>query len=203
MKIDFEVWAQLFLADDDAERVRNFFIRDVGVKQKYVLKRLHMTLYHARRQLRGLHTGVEAVSVVVPASDTRFMVMAPGGENPRPNIDPATRKVGVRVQWQSTAMPQIQALRQRFIALESPRVLGNRARSTARTSAFGARSFQAHMALLRAGSGVPNDLTQIGAPFRENLGNLRFDRFLVEAICLTSGDTQAFAKVDEQHESDA
>ena len=126
-----EVWAQLFLSDEDAERIRNFLVNDIGIKPKFVLKRLHTTLYHARRPMPGLKTGVDPVKVVVPASDTRFMVLAPGGENPRPNLDPAIRKVGVRVQWQSQAMPDIQRLRER-LEIHAPATLRSCSRNSNR-----------------------------------------------------------------------
>jgi hypothetical protein len=204
MKLNFEVWAQLFLADEDSEKIRRFFIDEAGIKPKFLLKRLHMTLYHARRPLRGLPNSLDATNIVVPASDTRFMVMAPGGENPRPNLNPAQRKVGIRVQWQSAAMPAIQALRQRLIDFESPAVLGNRPRSTARTSAFGARSFQAHVGLIRAGSGIDQDLSLLGAPFRAKVGDLRFDRFLIETVCLTAEASTAITNAGHgDHASDA
>jgi len=195
MTTRFEVWAQLILASEDSERVRSFLMDEAGIKPKFLLKRLHLTIYHARRPMRSLLDCEETVNIIVPASDTRFMVMAPGGENPRPNIDPAYRKVGIRIQRQSVAMAEIQALRQRLIEYETPVVLGNRPRSTARTSAFGARSFQAHLGLIRAGSGVNRDLTLLGAPFRARVGNLRFDRFLIENVSHTS-EGESGAQVD-------
>ena len=101
-------------------------------------------------------------------------------------------------------MPTIQALRQRLIDYETPEILGNRQRSTARTSAFGARSFQAHLGLIRAGSGIDQDLTLLGAPFRAKVGDLRFDRFLIETVCLRSEDSSAReATTHTKHASDA
>jgi hypothetical protein len=181
-KTQFEVWAQLLLSDKDVARVREFLSQGMGIKPKYVVSRLHMTLYHARRPMPDLVVGVEEVNVIVPASQTRFMVMAPGGENPRPEFEPAKRKVGIRVQKQSQAMPQLQALRRRLIRHETPAVLGRRERSTARTSAFGARSFQPHMTLIRAGSGIQFDLKPLGDAFRSAIDELRFDRYLIEQV---------------------
>jgi hypothetical protein len=178
----FEVWAQLLLSDADCERLREFSIQTLGIKPRHVVKRMHITVYHARRPMPGLSSTLETVSVVVSASETRFMVMAPGGENPRPHLDPAARKIGIRVHRQSLAMPQIQDLRQRLLEYETPDVLGKRSPSTHRSNAFGARSFQPHMTLLRAGSGVNQDLTLIGVPFRQKVGDLHFDRFQIEIV---------------------
>ena len=186
MRLNFEVWAQLFLSENDCERVRSFLIDHEGIRPKHVMKRLHITVYHARRPMPALRTGSEPVCLILPAEETRFMVMAPGGENPRPELDPAVRKIGIRIQWQSSAMPAIQAFRQHLIAHETSSVLGNRKKSTRRTSAFGARSFQPHMVLLRAGSGDFQSLSMLGKRFRSSVGDLHFDRFVIESVCLTS-----------------
>lgn len=178
----FEVWAQLLLSDKDCERLREFLVNRFSIKPKHIVRKMHITVYHARRQMIGLQTIVEPVRIVLPGNDTRFMVLAPGGENPRPNLAPAHRKVGIRVQRQSAAMPLILSLRERLLHYETPEVLGARQPSTHRTSAFGARSFQPHMALLRAGSGVHHDLTVLGEPFRKHVGDLIFDRFQIEVV---------------------
>lgn len=182
-KLKFEVWAQLFLADQDCDRVRDFLINEAGIRRKHVLKKMHLTVYHSRRPMHELTTGVRSISIVVPTAETRFMVLWPGGENPRPEIDPGNRKVGVRVQWQSRSMTQIQLLRRELIAKETSEILGNRSPSGKRRSAFGARSFQPHIALIRAGSGIGRDLSLLGEKFRSEIGNLTFDRFLVEMVC--------------------
>jgi hypothetical protein len=177
-----EVWAQLLLCDENRARIHEFFVSEFGVKARCIVRRMHMTVYHARRPMPGVLATSEPAGVVVPAAETRFMVMAPGGENPRPGLDPARRKVGIRVHKQSVALPSILAFRERLSRHETWRVLGRRAPSTHRSSAFGARHFQPHMAVLRAGSGVGRDLKRIGVRFRQMLGILRFDTFVVEVV---------------------
>jgi hypothetical protein len=182
-----EVWAQLFLSREDCSRIRDFFLSEFGIKPRYVIRNMHITVYHARRPMPGLAPVSEPASVVLAASETRFMVMAPGGENPRPELDPGKRKVGIRVHRKSSALPSILGYRDRLLGHETEGVLGRRSPSTHRTNAFGARHFQPHMAILRAGSGVDRDLRTIGVPFRRALGNLTFDRFAIEVVTLTSG----------------
>ena len=181
-RVTFEVWARLILSQRDCDRIRDFLVFDLGVKPEFVVRRMHVTVYHARRPMFGLTPLTQRAHVVIPASETRFMVMAPGGENPRPNLDPAKRKVGIRIKRNTESMAQIIHLRERLLQYETRVVLGSRSPSTRRTSAFGARSFQAHMAILRAGSGIHGDLTGIGLPFREQLGDFLFDRFEVEVV---------------------
>ena len=175
-----EVWAQLYLSGEDSLRVRDFFVSEFGIKPRFVIRNMHITVYHARRQMPGVAPMSETAGVVLAASETRFMVMGPGGENPRPEVDPGQRKVGIRVHKQSAALPSILKYRDRLLKYETERVLGRRSPSTHRTNAFGARHFQPHMAILRAGSGVDHDLKIVGIPFREALGNLTFDKFAID-----------------------
>lgn len=181
-RLRHEVWAQLFLCDADSERLRKFMMDRFGMRSRCIVGKMHITVYHARRLMNDLEPTVESVRIVLPASETRFMVMAPGGENPRPNLIPGQRKVGIRVQRRSVAMPLILGLRERLLKYETPDVLGSRRPSTHRTNAFGARSFQPHMTVLRAGSGVDHDLTTLGNPFREHVGDLTFDRFEIDVV---------------------
>jgi hypothetical protein len=198
-----EVWAQLLLSNADCELVRKFLIEEQHFKPKHVVKNMHITVYHARRPMLGVDSLLEEISLSVPVSDTRFMVMAPGGENPRLDLEPAYRKVGIRVQWQSAAMTEIQKYRERLTKHETPEVLGRRRPSKRRTSAFGARSFQAHMSLLRAGSGVHRDLTIIGQAFRSQLSALHFDRFIIEVVHGSCRPQMALQKTDNYGGDDA
>jgi hypothetical protein len=178
----FEVWAYLNPSSTDEERIRNLLIQTIGLPAKYVVRRMHLTVYHARRRLPDLEALTEDASVLLPAQDIRFMVRAPGGENPRPELDPSANKVGVRVHKQSSAGPLIQSYRARLLAYETPTVLGDRKPSTARTSAFGARHFQPHMTLLRSGSGIERDLTMIGEEFRRSFDVFKFDMFTIKLV---------------------
>jgi hypothetical protein len=177
-----EVWAQLFLCDADCARIRDFFVSEFGVKPRCLVRNMHITVYHARRPMPGVTSVSESARVVLAASETRFMVMAPGGENPRAELDPGKRKAGIRVHRQSAALPTILEFRERLLQRETEWVLGNRSPSTHKTNAFGARHFQPHMAVLRAGTGIDRDLKLIGVPFRESLGDLMFDRFVIDVV---------------------
>jgi hypothetical protein len=177
-----EVWAKLALSADDVARVHRFFTEEVGVKPNRLVERMHVTVYHSRRPMPSVRPLSESARVVLPAVETRFMVMAPGGENPRPELDPALLGVGIRVHRQSAALPEILEYRRRLLVCENRRVLGSRAPSTDKASAFGARAFQAHMSILRPGSHVDRDLTAIGKRFRESMGDLVFDGFAVDVV---------------------
>lgn len=186
-----EVWAQLFLCAEDRVRVHDFFVSEFGIKARCIVRNMHITVYHARRPMPGVVPISEPTELILSAAETRFMVLAPGGENPHPDLDPARRKVGIRVHRQSAALPFILALRERLLQHETWRVLGRRPPSTHRSNAFGARHYQPHMAVLRAGSGIGRDLKQLGVPFRQRLGDLRFDRFEVEVVGPPAGGAAA------------
>jgi hypothetical protein len=108
-RLTIEVWAQLCLARSDCERIRHFLVSEVGVKPRTVVRKMHLTVYYARRPLPGVVSIAAPAHVILPAEDTRFMVLAPGGENPRPELEPGHRKVGIRVHRQSKAAAAIQA----------------------------------------------------------------------------------------------
>ena len=177
-----EVWAQLLLSESDRSRIQDFLVSAVGVKPSRVVRNMHLTVYYARRPIPGVVSTVEPAGVLVPAQETRFMVMAPGGENPRPELEPGKRKVGIRIRRGTSAFALILGFRARLLEFETKAVLGKRPPSTQRRNAFGARYFQPHMALLRAGSGIDGDLTKIGKAFREVLGTLTFDTFVIDVV---------------------
>jgi hypothetical protein len=174
-----EVWAMLNLSQRDRDRIADFLTDRWGVAADKVVEHMHLTVYHARRLMPGVSSSRVPASVVLPAADTRFMVMAPGGENPRHELDPGRRKVGVRVRRQSPCFAEIMSFRERLLLFETQDVLGSRKPSSRNSNAFGARHFQAHMSLLLAGSGVPRDLTPLGTSFREAFDEFTFDQFRV------------------------
>lgn len=177
-----DVWAQLYLREKDRLRIRDHFIKKLKIKSRYIVKKMHISVYYARRPMPGLESVSETASVILPASETRFMVMAPGGENPRAELEPNASMVGFRVHKQSKVLPMILSYRGRLLRYETDEVLGRRSPSTLKTNAFGARYFQPHMVILEPGSGIERDLKIIGIPFREEVGNLTFDRFEIKVI---------------------
>ena len=185
-----EIYAQLLLRKSDEHEVGEFFSREMGVSQHYIARSLHITVYYARRPLAGLVDSYEIASVSVPVSETRFMVMAPGGENPRQEYVPAYRKVGVRVKRTSAAMPAIFSFRERLLAFETNDTLLGRKPSTRWRNAFGSRHFQPHMTLPCAGSGIGRDLFAVGRAFRSAFHVLEFDRFVVRNYPVSRPSTQ-------------
>jgi hypothetical protein len=154
-----EVWAELVLSVADRNRVRRFLTREFEVERDSIVSRMHLTVYYSRRPMHDVRSISEPASVILPAGETRFMVLAPGGENPRPNLEPARRKVSIRVHRQSVAIAQILKYRRRLLAHETEAVLGNRKASNHRRNAFGARHFQPHVTMLLPGNGSRPDET--------------------------------------------
>ena len=176
----WNIWAMLFLSDDDAYRVREFFTKDVGVKPGRIIANPHLTVYHSRRPMPGLRSTKERASLILAAADTRFMVMYPGGENPRDELDPGKLPVGIRIRRKCETQSTLFNYRERCLRFETRRVLGSRPSSDHRTNAFGARSFQPHVTLLKAWSGIDRDLTKVGELFRSRFDKFTFDRFVIE-----------------------
>src|SRR4051812_38802902 len=108
------VWAMLFVAKESEKAIHRFLTQQMGLPPALLHERLHLSVYHARRAIHGLTDHEEPVAIEVAAEDLRFMAMMPGGENPRPEIDPARCHIGVRVRLSSAATQPIHAFRSRF-----------------------------------------------------------------------------------------
>jgi len=173
------VWALLMVRPDSEAKLHDFLVAELGIRRRFLRRQLHLTLYHARRPLPGLAPEEMPVDIQVPASRFRLMAMAPGGENPRPDVDMARVSIGLRVNRAASEADAIFRLRSRFYLHETPRVLGQRKPSHHRRSAFGARSYQPHINLIWGGSGLDPDLTKAGTLFRALGPLVAFDRLVV------------------------
>lgn len=169
----------LFVAGESSKAIESFFVEELGINPKYLHSKLHLTVYHARRRLSGLDSYQEPHRAEVATSDLRFMVMAPGGENRRPELTPSDSHVGVRIRRTSSAIANIRELRSRFYKFETDKVLAGRSPSNHVRNAFGARSYQPHLTLIKPGSGLDSDLTKIGDAFRSAVNEIVFDKFVV------------------------
>ena len=178
---NFEINAILWVSEASEEQLRSFFVDALGIKKSRLQASLHLTVYHGRRVLPTLTEQDEAVSVVLPTVETRFMVLAPGGENPRDSLDPNSLPVGIRLTKRNPAVPAIQDLRRQIYSKENKRVLGQRPRTTAWRNAFGSRHYQPHIQLLKPWHKVGAQLTEVGDLFRSKIDLIEFDRFQVEA----------------------
>jgi hypothetical protein len=174
------IWAMIMVDQPSQEIIGEFFIKNFSIKKTSIKKRMHLSIYHARRPLLGIQNHARDISVRIQARDLRFMVMVPGGENKRPDVSPETSPIGLRVNRQSDAMDQILELRQQFLEYETPKVLGDRKPSTARRNAFGARHFQPHITVLWRGKELGSDLSPIGVKFRSTVEAIHFDRLIVD-----------------------
>ena len=122
----------------------------------------------------------ESVNIIADTIETRFMVFVPGGENPRYNIEPSERSVGIRFTRRNCAIDKIQSLRADIYRLETENVIGRRKPTSAWRNCFGARNYQPHIKLLWPNNKIDRDLTKLGTVFRSNLDHILFDRFEVK-----------------------
>ena len=173
-----EVHALLWLTRECESQIEAF-LRSRGIPSDAIHRGMHLTVYYARRMLPGLDQRRQrrGVTVLADVAETRFMVLAPGGENPRPELDPARRSVAIRLTRRNRAVPDIQALRTEMRRLETPEVVGTPKPSTAWTNCFGARHFQPHIKLLKPGSLIDRDLRLIGDGFRGQFETLEFGKY--------------------------
>lgn len=175
----YEVNALLYMSYESEELIRTFFATQPGIQRNRISTDLHLTVYHARRRLPGLREGSWPTDITIDTSETRFMVLAPGGENPRHHLEPGKRSVGIRITKRNQAIEEIQRLRSSVYRYETSRVIGSRTPSSAWKNCFGSRNYQPHITMLRPGSRIQRDLTTIGKAFRSEIGEIHLDLFRI------------------------
>ena len=173
----YEVYAILWVSGDCEEQISRFLHDEIGVRKGAIQKRMHLTVYYGKKPLPGLMEGTSLVHITANTDETRFMVFAPGGENPRTELIPGRRSVGIRLTKRNKAIDEIQQLRKSVYRLETQQVVGRRHRTTPWRNCFGARNYQPHIKLLQPGNQVGDDLTIIGRSFRDKIDLIEFDRF--------------------------
>lgn len=176
---DYEVYAILWVAEACALEIASFLVDVCGVPRRSLPHGLHLTVYYARRNLPGLIETIEDVDISANTDETRFMVLAPGGENPRPGLVPSKRSLGIRLTRRNNAIEAIQELRRSVYKLETPRVIGNRKPTSAWVNCFGSRHFQPHVKVLKPGNQLQNNLTETGKSFRKQIPVIHFDKFQI------------------------
>ena len=183
----YEVNAFLKVSDECEQQIRDFFVDQLGVRRSRVQSALHLTVYHGRRRLPGLRHMSVPVSIAVNTAETRCMVLAPGGENPRNELDPGSLSVGIRLTKRNRAVADIQRLRENVYRFETRTAIGARRPTTAWRNAFGSRHYQPHIQLLKPWSKIQSDLTEVSEVFRSAVHEISLDVFTVESRTRVDG----------------
>ena len=184
---EYEVNAMLKVSEKCEREIEDFLVGIYGVRPNRVQTKLHLTVYHGRRPLPGLLEGTLPVSISIDSQETRFMVLAPGGENPRPELDPNSLSVGIRVTRRNRAIADIQRLRESVYSHETPETIGTRKATTAWTNCFGSRHYQPHIQLLRPWNRIVDELTEIGRLFRSEIKQIELSEFQIESRTRING----------------
>lgn len=138
-----EIYVLLFVDHASEQLIQDILMYDHGIEEYAIANRLHLTIYYARRLIPGIERKSVDTNIDVDVSETRFMVLAPGGENPRPDLEPSRRSVGIRLTRRNSSRAAIQSLREPLYRLETPEVIGySRKPTNAHTNASGARHIQ-------------------------------------------------------------
>lgn len=172
------VFGILYMSAESSRELRRVLVSRLGVPDHTVMPNFHLTVYECRRKLEGLEPFAKHVRIELQAKDLRFMVVAPGGENPRPDLNPATRPLALRVRRESAAYTEIQKHRSQFLDFETPKVLAGRPPSGPRRSAFGSHHYQPHITLCSRGHGLTGDLRPYGEVLRSSLRSITFNRLV-------------------------
>ena len=175
----YEVNAMLWVSRDSEALIKEFLVEECGVRPNRVNADMHLTVYHGRRLLPELKEGSWLSDITIGTQETRFMVLAPGGENPRADLNPRAQSLGIRITKRNPAVAEIQRLRKAVYRHETPEVIGSRTPTTAWRNCFGSRHYQPHIKLLRSWSKIRKDLTVVGQAFRTEITEIQLDRFEV------------------------
>lgn len=162
----------LYLSPECEEAINIFFKEEIGILPKSIQQGMHLTVYQNNRPSIDFRNTEIKVDVTVNIDETRFMAFAPGGENPRPDINPNKCGVGIRLTKRNDAIPEILRIRRDFYKLEPK--FTSRLNTTDSRNAFGARNYQPHIKFLRSGSNIGRDFFSIGHKFRERFKTLKF-----------------------------
>ena len=185
---NYEVNAMLRVSEATENLIRAFFLETHGVRHNRLSTDLHLTVYHGRRPLPSLSQTCRPTRIIADTDETRFMVLAPGGENPRPELDPRKLSVGVRLTRRNRAIDDIQRLRESVYRFETPEIVGKRKATTVWTNCFGSRHYQPHIQLFRPWHKTDSELSEIGANFRSEIDHIEFDLFQIEFRHRMDGD---------------
>ena len=110
---------ELYLEEKCRKSICQFFLEKYRCPPASVIEKLHLTVYFAAMRVPTAKLETRDVSIVVPASETRFMLMEPGGEIARPHLKADKSKVGVRIRKPGSELYGIQAFRREFCKLET------------------------------------------------------------------------------------
>ena len=177
----YDLYALLWVDEDSEKEISEVLKYKCGVDKEHIQRRMHLTIYHSRRRLIGIKRSKTYETIKVDVKETRFMVLSPGGENPKKNIDPNNSPVGIRLTKRNIAVPRLVQLRRSLYKNENEKVLKNRRhRSTDWKSAFGSNHFQAHILMIRPGNRIDKNLTNIGKIFRQELKYIYFNKFEIK-----------------------
>ena len=175
LKNDFECYFLLFLSLKSEKLIREFLIQKINVNEESIERNMHLTIYYGRRKL-PIDMGQSFLSIDSDVTETRFMVLAPGGENPHPDHIASQKSIGIRLTKRNSAIPDILKLRRQIYRHESKFI--KRQNTTDWKNAFGARNYQPHIKLLRPGTSINNDLSIIGNKFREYIKIIEFSKLV-------------------------
>jgi hypothetical protein len=173
---------ELMLTVKCRDEIQSFFKQEYHCVSEAIFHHMHLTVYHCEAPMPQADLGSFEIEIAIPIAETRFMVMAPGGENAKSHLEPSRCKIGIRIKQRGGALYGIQDIRQRFCALETVELLRGRNQSTNKRSAFGAKSFQPHVTMLKPNNGIQRDLKPIGEHFRNTIKELCFDRLVVREV---------------------
>ena len=91
----YNIYALLWIDKDSEKEISDVLKKKCGISEEYIQRGMHLTIYHGKRKLPGIKPSTTYEIIKSNVNETRFMVFAPGGENPKTDIDPNKKSVGI------------------------------------------------------------------------------------------------------------
>ena len=177
----YSLYSLLWIDRESEKEITDVLKYKCGVDEGNIQRRMHLTIYHSRRRLINVKRSKSYEIIKADVKETRFMVLAPGGENPRKNINPNKCPIGIRLTRRNIAMPRLLQIRRSFYRHENEYVLRNRRHKTSdKKNAFGSNHFQPHILMIRPDNKINQNLTDIGKIFRKELKYIYFNKFEIK-----------------------
>ena len=114
------------------------------------------------------------------SEETRFMVMSPGGDNPRNKKSVHRSKIGIRFTKRSPLFNELDAIRQHLSFLDNQALPLTSSNTGRNDNAYGVKRFIPHITLINRNNNLPNNLHGLGAKFREDIREITFSDIKIE-----------------------
>ena len=167
----------------------NSFLKKWGVSEKCLFQSHHLTIYEipllkfsefSLNESKILQIHEVQMNRTYLSDETRFMVMSPGGDNPKNKKSVHRSKIGIRFTKRSALFNELDAIRKHLSFLDNQAIPLTSSKTGRNDNAYGIKRFIPHITLINRNNNLLNNLYDLGAAFREHLPEITFSDIKME-----------------------